>query len=236
MDTGEEALSKLSGGHVLDVATGSGGFIQFLMDNLDDYKEFTGIDNNPRSLEAATQAHPQENVHFRQMDATQMDFPDRHFDTVCMANSLHHMADLPGALAEMKRVLKPGGNFIISEMYRDGQAETQLTHVALHHWWAAVDTAQGIIHFETFTRQQIIEIAEKLGLQQLRLYDLKDLELDPKDPELVQQLDSIIDRYIQRLENLDEATELRQRGEELRQRVHGIGFHGATELLVLGKK
>jgi ubiquinone/menaquinone biosynthesis C-methylase UbiE len=31
MEIAEVALSKLSGGHVLDVATGSGGFITFLM-------------------------------------------------------------------------------------------------------------------------------------------------------------------------------------------------------------
>ena len=64
----------------------------------------------------------------------------------------------------MGRVCKPGGQFIISEMYRDGQTETQQTHVALHHWWAAVDTAEGILHHETYTRQELVEITEKIGL------------------------------------------------------------------------
>jgi transposase len=121
-------------------------------------------------------------------------------------------------------------------MFRDGQSETQLTHVALHHWWAAVDTAQGITHYETLTRQQVVEITEKLGLHHLRQYDLKDVEADPRDAELVRELDGIIDRYLQRTQNLDGEIELRQRGEELRQRVHEVGFHGATTLLVIGEK
>jgi ubiquinone/menaquinone biosynthesis C-methylase UbiE len=236
METAEESLGKLSGGYVLDVATGNGGFINFLVENLKDYREITGIDCNERPLEAAHESHAQENIHFMRMDAARMDFPDRHFDTVCIANSLHHIADLPSVLAEMRRVCKPGGHFIISEMYRDGQSETQLTHVLLHHWWAAIDTAEGIIHHETFTRQQVLEIIKKLGLDKLKYFDLKDLDLDPKEPELIQELDGIIDHYTQRLNDLDEGMELRQRGKELRQRVHAVGFHGATSLLVIGDK
>lgn len=198
VETAEEALSKLFGGKMLDVATGNGGFITFLMDNLMDYTEITCIDFNKHPLEAAHQSHPQENIHFQRMDAARMDFPDSHFDTVCIANSLHHMRDLPSVLFEMMRVCKPGGHFIIFEMYRDGQSETRLSHVYLHHWWAEVDNAEGITHFETFTFQQVVEIVQKLGLQNLKFYDLKDLASDPKEPELIRELDGIIDRYIQR--------------------------------------
>ncbi len=235
IETAEEALSKLSGGLVLDVATGTGGFINFLIDNLKDYTEITGIDCNERPLEAAGKSYGQENIYFKHMDAARMDFPDSHFDTVCIANSLHHMANLPNVLKEMMRVCKPGGNIVISEMYRDGQSETQLTHVLLHHWWAAVDTAEGITHAETFTRKQILEISEKLGLHHLKYYEEKDLESDPRNPELIRELDGIIDRYIQRSQAINGGEELCRQGEELRQRVHQVGFHGATSLLVIGE-
>jgi ubiquinone/menaquinone biosynthesis C-methylase UbiE len=236
MESAEEALSNLSGGRVLDAATGNGGFITFLMENLKDYTEITGIDSNERSLEAAHKSHSLDNIHFQRMDAARMDFPDRYFDTVCISNSLHHMIYMPGVLNEMMRVCKTGGHIIISEMYRDGQSETQLTHVFLHHWWAVIDTAEGITHFETFTRQQVVEIIEKLGWHHLKYYDMKDLESDPRDPELIRELDGIIDRYIQRTQALEEGEILRQRGEELRQRVHDMGFHGATSLLAMGEK
>lgn len=235
-ETAEGALSTISGGNVLDIATGSGGFITFLMDSLNDFTEITGIDFNERPLEVARKAHFQENIHLRRMDAARMDFPDGYFDTVSISNSLHHMIDLPGVLQEMIRVCKSGGHIIICEMYRDRQTETQLSHVLLHHWWAAVDTARGITHFETFTRQQVIEISEQLCLHHLEYYDMTNMQSNPKEPELLQELDKIIDAYIQRAQSLEDGTKLSQHGEELRQRIHEIGFHGASSLLVIGKK
>jgi len=235
-ETIEEALNQLSGGHVLDVATGSGGFINYLIDNLQDYSEITGIDNNELSLEAARKSHVQANLRFLIMDAAHMDFPDGHFDLVSIANSLHHMADLPGVLSELVRVCKPGGQLLICEMYRDGQTKTQLTHVYLHHWWAAVDNAEGITHFETLKRQQVVDIVEKLGLKNTQYYDSKDLETDPKDQELIHELDGIIDRFVKRATALKNGEDLLLRGELLRMRVHETGFHGASSLIAIGEK
>jgi SAM-dependent methyltransferase len=232
----EEALGQICAGHILDVATGSGGFITFLLDNIRDFTEITGIDHNQRPLDAARKTFLKGNIHFIHMDAARMEFPDDHFDMVCIANSLHHMEDLPAVLSEMRRVCKPGGQFIISEMYRDGQTDAQQTHVALHHWWAAVDTAEGIMHRQTYTRRDIIAITEMVGLHSVEFYDHKDLEVNPKDPDLLQELDGIIDRYLQRTQGLPDAPELQQHGEAIRQRLHQVGFHGATTLLVLGKK
>jgi SAM-dependent methyltransferase len=232
----EEALSRIYAGQILDVATGSGGFITFLLDNIGDFSEITGIDSSLRPLDAARNAFLRDNIHFLQMDAARMKFPDQYFDTVCISNSLHHMEDLPAVLNEMGRVCKPGGQFIISEMYRDGQTETQQTHVALHHWWAAVDTAEGIHHRETYTRRELVEITDKISLKSPSYFDLKDLDANPKDAQLIHELDGIIDRYIQRLKGIGGGVELLQRGETLRQRVHQVGFHGATSLLVIGKK
>ncbi|MFZ2097748.1 MAG: class I SAM-dependent methyltransferase [Anaerolineales bacterium] len=235
-ETVEEALNELSAGYVLDVATGNGGFISYLIENLKDYTEITGIDCNQRPLETAEKSHEKANIRFQLMDAARMDFPDDHFDTVCISNSLHHMADLPGVLSEMVRVCKPGGQLIFCEMYRDGQTETQLTHMYLHHWWAAVDSAEGITHFETFTRRQVVEIIERLGLQNMRYYDSKELDSDPKAPELVHELDNIIDRFLNRAKVLESGEDLRLRGELLRLQVHETGFHGATSLIAIGEK
>jgi ubiquinone/menaquinone biosynthesis C-methylase UbiE len=235
-ETIEEALNQLSGGHVLDVATGSGGFINYLIDNLQDYAEITGIDSNELSLEAARKSHTQANLRFLSMDAARMDFPDGHFDLVSIANSLHHMADLRGVLSEMVRVCKPGGQLLIWEMYRDGQTKTQLTHVYLHHWWAAVDSAEGITHFETLRRQQVVDIVEKLGLNNTQYFDSKNLETDPKDQGLIRELDGIIDRFVKRTTALNSGEDLCLRGELLRLRVHETGFHGASSLIAIGEK
>jgi SAM-dependent methyltransferase len=39
-------------------------------------------------------------------------FCDDAFDVVYIANSLHHVNDIPGTVAELRRVLKPGGRFV----------------------------------------------------------------------------------------------------------------------------
>jgi len=45
----------------------------------------------------------------RLYDGRTLPFPDAHFDAVLSSNVLEHVRDLPVALAELARVLKPGG-------------------------------------------------------------------------------------------------------------------------------
>jgi len=237
MTSPKDILGNIPGGRVLDVATGSGQFIGFLLEGLSAFDEIVGIDTSEKGAAAFAEnfkEHP--NVRFIKMDAAKMDFADASFDIVCISNSLHHMPDLQPVLSEMLRVLKPGGHFIVAEMYRDHQTETQMTHVLMHHWWGAIDTAKGVVHNETYTRQQMLEIVSRPELQELTTRDLSDLSDDPKDPETVKYLTNVVDQYLTRIEGLPGEAALRARGLELRQRVEEIGFHSATSLLVIGKK
>jgi ubiquinone/menaquinone biosynthesis C-methylase UbiE len=236
MDTVESTLKTLSAGRILDVATGGGQFINFLVETLKDYSEILGVDTSDKAAVFLTAFKEKPNIRFIQMDAGHLDFPNSSFDTVCISNSLHHMPYLNLVLAEMLRVLRPNGNFIIAEMFCDEQTETQMTHVLLHHWWAAVDTAKGIAHRETYTRQQILDIAAHLGLQKILVDEVSDLTSDPREPETVNYLVDVTDQYLKRIEGLEEEATLREHGLELRQRIAEVGFHGATSLLVIGEK
>jgi len=234
MTTPKDILGHLPGVRVLDVATGGGGFVHFLLDGLPGYSEIIGIDSNARGETIFAEAFKgKPGIHFQVMDALHLTFEPDSFDLVCIANSLHHFDDPLPVLQEMDRVLRPGGYFLINEMYCDNQTETQLTHVKLHHWWAAIDRATGGVHNQTYTRQEILELIDGLGLSGVRLYDLSDTTSDPCSTELLDQLDPSLERYIQRAEG---HPELQARGEELRQRVKDIGFHSATSLLMLGEK
>jgi SAM-dependent methyltransferase len=51
--------------------------------------------------------------YFRRMDLTALEFPDATFDVVCSADAVEHVPALERALAEMDRVLKPGGVFVL---------------------------------------------------------------------------------------------------------------------------
>jgi SAM-dependent methyltransferase len=227
-------LGDLAGGRVLDVATGAGSFVQFLLDGLRDHDEIVGIDANLERREPFEVAFgDRDDVRFLEMDAHHLDFADASFDTVCVSNSLHHFADPSPVLAEMLRVVRPGGHVVVNEMYRDGQSETQATHVELHHWWAAVGTRRGEVHRETYRRAEIVEIVEGLGLADLRLIDLADPDEDPHDPATTAELEAAIDRHLALAEG-DAA--LQQRGEDLRARLRTVGARSATQLIAVGRR
>ena len=229
----KDILGQISANRVLDVATGGGGFIHFLLEGLSGYTEIVGVDNNDRAATSFAETFKENpRVHFQQMDAHHLDFPDSSFDLACISNSLHHLDPEP-VLREMKRVLRPGGHLLVSEMYRNNQSETQLTHVLLHHWWAAVDMVNGVAHRETYTRQKLLDLVTRLGLENEAIYDLADLSENPHDPAIMDELAPVFERYIQRAEG---HPELQLRGAELRQRVEQIGFHSATTLVVMGRK
>jgi SAM-dependent methyltransferase len=234
MPTPQEILAHIPASRVLDVATGGGGFIHFLLEGLKDYTEIIGVDNNERAQAAFEEAFKDKpNIRFQVMDASCLDFDSDSFDLVCISNSLHHFDDPQAVLTQMERILRPGGYLLVSEMYRDGQTETQMTHVHLHHWWAAVDTVNGVTHHDTYRRDELVGLASGLGLKELALYDLSDLEENPKDPEILAELNPVFERYIGRAEG---HPDLQSHGEELRRRVAEIGFHSASTLVMIGRK
>ena len=229
-----ELYRGLSGGRVLDVGTGRGGFIEELIGELRDYDEFIGIDTDEKlAAEFASRFGDNPRVRFQAMDAMSMSFEDDTFDTVAVAGSLHHLDDPPVALGEMLRVLRPGGRLIVVEMYRDAQTDAQQTHVMLHHWWAAVDRLQGTVHRETYTRAEVLDIVNDLELSNLSLGDYAYLESDPRDLSQHGWLEPSIAKY------LDLAAgdpHLIAQGDVIRQRLHDVGFHLATVLVAMGEK
>ncbi len=228
----------MSGGRVLDVATGDGAFIRFLLDGLRDHGEIVGIDTDgARAGPFADAFGDRPDVRFERMDAYALAVPDASFDTVCISNSLHHFVDPLPVLAEMRRVLRSGGRLVINEMYRDGQSEAQMTHVLLHHWLAAVNMLHGDIHRETYRREtyrraELVGVLEGLGLSDLRLVDIADPDQDPCDPATLADLEAVIDRY---LALADGSPDLIARGEMLRTRLRAVGVRDATQLVAVGR-
>jgi SAM-dependent methyltransferase len=237
MKTFKDILETMPGGRVLDVATGAGRFVEILKESLASYTEIIGIDNSERAEEAFANALSDPFIRFQFMDANELNFSDCSFDTVGICFSLHHLPNPLPVLQEMKRILRPGGNFIVSEMYRDHQTETQLTHVLLHDWWAAVDTARGVCHNKTYTRQQILTMLDSLGLVDRRTDDLVELDDDPHDAETLKYLDGIMNQYVQeRSTGVPGESALKEQGEVLRQRLHQVGFHNASVLVAVATK
>ena len=91
---------------VLELACGSGQLSFRLAENT---KEWEATDFSERMIaEAQKREHPR-NLHFLTRDATNLPYPAEAFDAVLVANALHIMPEPDKALAEIRRVLKPGG-------------------------------------------------------------------------------------------------------------------------------
>jgi SAM-dependent methyltransferase len=232
----ERALNSVAGGRVLDVATQEGHFVRILMKNLASYTQIVGIDVDEQAIKTARDTIGQEKVQFLVMNADQLDFEDESFDTVSISASFHHLSNIRPVLDEMARVLKPAGHLIIAEMHRDGQTEAELASIYLHHWVAEVDSALGRLHNRTLARQEFMDYVASLGLSQVEFYDCTDRDSDPMERTRIEQLESLIDRVIQRAEAASTYSELRKRGEGLRQRLYEVGAQGEPVLVVIGKK
>ncbi len=228
MATFEETLKSINATKILDVATGRGDFLFFLKENLRGFGTGTGVDIKKSEAWASNK----ESMDFREMDAARLDFADGSFDLVSMSNSLHHMPQPAKVLAEMARVLSPGGVFLFYEMYTDRQTPAQQTHNLLHQWWGKIDTATGVFHASPNKREELVRSLKETGITAWEYFDEADLSSDPFEAGLMEELDKIITSYQKK--TTDQA--LIDEGEELRKRIKSVGFHSATELVAIGRK
>jgi ubiquinone/menaquinone biosynthesis C-methylase UbiE len=106
-----EAARAEPGMHVLDIACGTGEPAISLAAVLAGSGEVVGVDVSPGPIKIAEDRAAQRgftNATFQQADAHELPFSDNGFDCITSRLGVMFFSDLPRALAEMHRVLKPG--------------------------------------------------------------------------------------------------------------------------------
>ncbi len=108
------SLTRLaSGGKALDLATGTGDIAFLLADKVGASGAVVGLDFSEGMLAIARERELDGRpITWVQGDMTALDFPDATFDAVTVGYGLRNVTDLDKALAEIHRVLKPGGRAV----------------------------------------------------------------------------------------------------------------------------
>lgn len=230
----KETLSKIETGRVLDVGTRHGEFVGKLQDGLKGYTQIIGVDNDPACVEKARTKFTDERIVFEVQDGAAMTYPDASFDMVCISSSLHHMEKLDQTMDEMMRVLKPGGWFVINEMYRDNQTPARETHVMLHQLAGEIDSLLGEYHGETFTRQALVDFFGKLGLTDTMIFD--DFETDPKLVEAQVKKVQKITAKAEKTKDYPQYEEFMCRAKAIQAKFEKDGIDRCTQLIMMGRK
>ncbi|MEI6341178.1 MAG: bifunctional demethylmenaquinone methyltransferase/2-methoxy-6-polyprenyl-1,4-benzoquinol methylase UbiE [Verrucomicrobiota bacterium] len=107
-----EAARPAPGDVALDLCCGTGDVAFALADR---GAVVTGIDFSAAMLDVARRRPGRPSVTFVQGDAMALPVADASADVVTVAYGLRNVADIPRALAEWRRVLRPGGRLVVLE-------------------------------------------------------------------------------------------------------------------------
>jgi ubiquinone/menaquinone biosynthesis C-methylase UbiE len=151
-------------GDTLEVGIGTGLNLPFYGQQA----RLTGIDYSPDMLALARQraARLGREADLREADALALPFPDASFDTVVCTFTLCAVPDDRKAVAEMTRVLRPGGLLLVA------------VHVAASAWplravQRALDLVTVPLQGEHFTRRPLLHVqAQGLRIEQRERFKL----------------------------------------------------------------
>lgn len=106
--------------HILEVGSGVGAQSEILLRRFPELK-ITGIDLSDQQLETAKRLHEKNpfsinRIQFEKMDASKMRFQGEEFDGAFLCWILEHVPDPLKVLSEVRRVVRPGGSVVITEV------------------------------------------------------------------------------------------------------------------------
>ena len=123
-DWGLQQIAVPSEAAVLDIGCGGGSAVQKIAAMAPNGK-VVGLDYSPTSVAVARETNAQlieaGHVQVEQGSVAELPFPDCTFDVVTAIETHYYWPDLAANVREVRRVLKPGGSFVlIAETYRGG--------------------------------------------------------------------------------------------------------------------
>lgn len=175
----------------LDIATGTGHTALALAPHV---AEVVGIDITPQMLNLAralAEGRGVMNVTFEVADAHALPYQDASFELVTCRRAPHHFADLGKALAEMRRVLRPGGRLVIDD--RSGPS-----HDPLHDLMNELDRLHDGSHVRQHRPEEWKALLSEAGFVVDRVAEYERLRpltalTDGVQPERIARIAALID-------------------------------------------
>jgi arsenite methyltransferase len=110
----QDAVAAQPAERILDVGCGPGYYVAELAERVGPDGFVLGVDASPAMLAvAAGRCDGAENTGFSEGDASSLPADDAGFDAVVSVQVMEYVQDVPAALAEIRRVVRPGGRVVL---------------------------------------------------------------------------------------------------------------------------
>jgi SAM-dependent methyltransferase len=106
-----QALDAQPGERVLDAGCGPGFYVAELLDRVGAEGSVVGVDASAQMLAMTAKRVPRADV--REGNVTALPVEDADFDRALSVQVLEYVDDIPAALSELHRALRPGGRLVI---------------------------------------------------------------------------------------------------------------------------
>lgn len=134
---------------LLDVGSGAGQIIRHLLKYSDKDATITGFDLSPEMLRRARGRLSTKRPQFLSADLTHLPFADAAFDCITCGYVLEHLPEAKPGLAELARVLQPGGRMMLLT-----------TEESFGGAWTS-----RLFLCRTYNRQELMKTCREVGLE-----------------------------------------------------------------------
>ena len=110
--------TDISGKDILEVGCGRGGGLSYLVESFSPGSA-VGVDLNPNAIAFCKKHYAADGLSFAQANAEKLPFEDNSMVVVINVESSHRYENMSNFMREVRRVLRPGGKFLITDFRHD---------------------------------------------------------------------------------------------------------------------